>query len=165
MWLHRVLVVAWGTFHGDTWTLLVFTRGLICSTASGTLVPQPGMEPPPPALQGRLLTTGPPKKSLIMTFRSLGKELRKMLSWVDVEETIHHTFLTSGAASTYLGFCGSQHNTAVLCVKNKGHPKGVILDSKPDQTDMSRNSLKFKPNTKQFVSFQIGASQVILVSI
>ena len=129
------------------------------------LVPQPGMEPPPPALQGRFLTTGPPKKSLIMTFRSLGKELRKMLSWVDVEETIHHTFLTSGAASTYLGFCGSQHNTAVLCVKNKGHPKGVISDSKPDQTDMSRNSLKFKWNTKQFVSSQIGASQVILVSI
>ena len=43
-----------------------------------------------------------------------------------------------------LGFCSSRHNTAGLCVKNKGHPNGVISDTKPDQIDMSRNSLTFK---------------------
>ena len=32
--------------------------------ACGILVPQPGMEPMSPALEGRFLTTGPPGKSL-----------------------------------------------------------------------------------------------------
>ena len=29
-----------------------------------TLVPWPGIEPAPPALEGRILTTGPPEESL-----------------------------------------------------------------------------------------------------
>ena len=37
--------------------------GNTCSTACGILVPQPGMEPVSSALQGRFLTTGPPRKS------------------------------------------------------------------------------------------------------
>ena len=31
---------------------------------NGILVPQPGIEPRPPALEGEVLTTGPPGKSL-----------------------------------------------------------------------------------------------------
>ena len=34
-----------------------------CSMAGGIFVPQPGIEPMSPALQGRFLTTGPPGKS------------------------------------------------------------------------------------------------------
>ena len=32
--------------------------------ARGILVPQPGIEPTPPALEGKILTTGPPGRSL-----------------------------------------------------------------------------------------------------
>ena len=31
--------------------------------ACGTLAPQPGVKPAPPALEGKFLTTGPPRKS------------------------------------------------------------------------------------------------------
>ena len=40
----------WGVFFGHK--------------ACGILDPQPGMEPPSPALEGEVLTTGPPGKSL-----------------------------------------------------------------------------------------------------
>ena len=36
--------------------------GLSCSMACGILVPQPGIEPSFPALEGKFLTTGPPGK-------------------------------------------------------------------------------------------------------
>ena len=39
-----------------------------CSVACGILVPQPGIEPTSPALQGIFLTTGPPGKSLLLTY-------------------------------------------------------------------------------------------------
>ena len=32
--------------------------------ACGILAPQPGIQPPPPALEGEVLTAGPPRKSL-----------------------------------------------------------------------------------------------------
>ena len=35
--------------------------------ASGILVPRPGTEPAPSALEGEVLTTGPPGKSLLGT--------------------------------------------------------------------------------------------------
>ena len=48
--------------------------------ACGILASQPGMEPKPPALEGKLLTTGLPGKSLLrvvysvkMSFRNTGK--------------------------------------------------------------------------------------------
>ena len=43
---------------------LVTAHGLSCAAAGGILVPHLGIEPAPPALQGRFLTTGPPGKSL-----------------------------------------------------------------------------------------------------
>ena len=43
--------------------LVVAAHGLSCSAACGILVPQPGIEPASPGLQGGFLTTGPPGKS------------------------------------------------------------------------------------------------------
>ena len=45
---------------------LVAACGLSCPAACEILVPQPGMEPMSPALKGGFLTTGPPKKSLLL---------------------------------------------------------------------------------------------------
>ena len=42
---------------------LVEARGLSCPKACGILVPQPGIEPTSPALEGRFFTTGLPGKS------------------------------------------------------------------------------------------------------
>ena len=59
MWLHWVSAAAC--------KILVAEHGLSsCGTqamACGILVPQPGIKPMSPALQGRFLTTGPPGKS------------------------------------------------------------------------------------------------------
>ena len=59
--------------------LKTFASGLNCamqdlfsfSEACGIIVPQPGIEPTFPALQGRFLTTGPAGKSLYMSFLHL----------------------------------------------------------------------------------------------
>ena len=62
IWLHGIIVVACRilvTAHG----LLSVVCRLSCSVARGTLVPQPGLEPKSPALEGGLLTTGSPGKS------------------------------------------------------------------------------------------------------
>ena len=42
---------------------MVAAHGLTCPGAGGILVPQPGVEPASPALEGRLFTPGPPGKS------------------------------------------------------------------------------------------------------
>ena len=47
--------------------LFVLPQGATCEI----LVPQSGIELPPPVLEGRVLTTGPPKKSLPMIFNSI----------------------------------------------------------------------------------------------
>ena len=43
--------------------LVVVMHGLICPTAGGILVPQSGIQPESPALEGGLLTTGPSGKT------------------------------------------------------------------------------------------------------
>ena len=40
--------------------------------ACGILAPTPGFEPAPPALEGEVLTTGPPGKSLLIPFNKIG---------------------------------------------------------------------------------------------
>ena len=58
----------------DTWDLslpcagfsLVAAHALSCPAACGILVPQPGVEPTFPALEGGFFTTGPPERSLIL---------------------------------------------------------------------------------------------------
>ena len=42
---------------------VVAVHSLSCPEECGILVPQPGTEPPPLALEGRFLTPGPPGKS------------------------------------------------------------------------------------------------------
>ena len=41
---------------------VVVVHGFSCPMAHGILVPRPGVEPVPPVLAGRFLTTGPPGK-------------------------------------------------------------------------------------------------------
>ena len=43
---------------------VVVAHGLSCPMACGILVPQPGMEPMSPTLEGKILTTRPPGRSL-----------------------------------------------------------------------------------------------------
>ena len=46
----------------------VVVHGIGCSTAYGILVPQPGIKPAPPEMQGRFLTIGPPGKFVCTYF-------------------------------------------------------------------------------------------------
>ena len=50
---------------------LVVALGLSCPVACGILVPQPGIEPESPALEGGFLTTRPPGKSIVKVFNDL----------------------------------------------------------------------------------------------
>lgn len=66
IWLHQVLIVAWGLFAvGAGFSLVEELRlssywGLHCHTALEILVLGPEIRLVSPALQGRFLTTGPP---------------------------------------------------------------------------------------------------------
>ena len=58
--------IVWGTQplslrHASS---VVVARGLSCAAACGILVPQPGIKPTSPALEGGFFTTGPPRRSL-----------------------------------------------------------------------------------------------------
>ena len=48
---HRVFTASWGIFPCSTWTLAVALWLSSCAEACGNLVPQPGIEPTPPALK------------------------------------------------------------------------------------------------------------------
>ena len=63
------ILAALGLRYG-TWASLVVALGLSCPSACGILVPQPGIEPASPALEGGFLTTGPPGKSVSSVFYS-----------------------------------------------------------------------------------------------
>ena len=70
IWLRRVLVVACviflvvcGLSSCGTWAPVVAACQLSFPVVCGILVPQPGIEPASPALEGRFLTTLPPGKS------------------------------------------------------------------------------------------------------
>ena len=52
------------------WACFVFYCFWLCHEACGILVPWPGIEPAPSALKGKVLTTGPPGKSLKYIFWS-----------------------------------------------------------------------------------------------
>ena len=60
-----------GAVHGT----VVVADGLSCPEAGVILAPQPGAESELLALEGRLLTTGPPVKSLV-------KDLEMRSSWL-----------------------------------------------------------------------------------
>ena len=96
--LHWVLVLSYESFvaahrfSSCDASSVVVTRGISCSSTCGILVPQPGIKPVSPALQGRFLTTGPPGKSLIHIVvqqtltqyckaTTLKKKKKKMVFW------------------------------------------------------------------------------------
>ena len=60
------LVVAHGLWNTGS---VVVARGLRCTAACGILVPQPGIKPVSPALEGRFFTARPPGKCL--SYRNL----------------------------------------------------------------------------------------------
>ena len=62
----RGIVLCGGALTLQQWRTgsVVVPCELICSQACGILIPQPGIEPLLPALQGRFATTAPPAKSL-----------------------------------------------------------------------------------------------------
>ena len=66
----------------SSWTLVVVMHGLSCSVACGILVPQPEIKPSSPALKGKFLTPGPPRKSLNQLLISPG--LLQCLPWGQV---------------------------------------------------------------------------------
>ena len=66
IWLPRVLVVACGIFVAAFEIFSCSRQTLSCGTWA--LVPWPGIEPRSPALDGKVLTTGPPGKSLCCIF-------------------------------------------------------------------------------------------------
>ena len=70
IWLHWILVAAQGTFSVVGGLLSALACGLSCPQGCGVLVPQPGVEPGSPALEGRFLATEPPEKSLTFRFRA-----------------------------------------------------------------------------------------------
>ena len=57
------VVVARGLCSFQLVASLVAALGLSCPAACGILVPQSGIEPTSPALEGRFFTTGPPGRS------------------------------------------------------------------------------------------------------
>lgn len=70
-----------GIFRGGTQTLQSQHAGSVvagckfsCPVAYGISDPQPGVEPASPALQGRVLATGPPWKSLDVNFLNTPKQ-------------------------------------------------------------------------------------------
>ena len=67
LWPSNSLVEAHRLWNKQTHQLLhmdslVVAQGLSCSKTCGILVPQPGLKTKSPALQGRFLTTGQPRK-------------------------------------------------------------------------------------------------------
>ena len=49
--------------------------------ACGILAPRPGIEPSPPALEGEVLTTGPPGKSLYWVSLVVFLEIKKVIEY------------------------------------------------------------------------------------
>ena len=58
---------------------------LSCFVPCRILVPQPGLEPMSPALQGGFLTTGPPGKSLRQTFISIAFTVEFLINFESSE--------------------------------------------------------------------------------
>ena len=70
---------------------LVVACQLTCSAACGISVPQPGIEPVFPALQGRVLPPGPRGKSLGMIFENVRGRVEFPL-FLHVEIQLSHIF-------------------------------------------------------------------------
>ena len=65
--LYWVLTVT-QDLHCSSWASLVVAHGLSCLVVCGVLVPQPGIKPTSPALEGRFLATGPPYSLIVSSY-------------------------------------------------------------------------------------------------
>ena len=89
IWLRQVFVEVRGIFCCSARASLQLWRpgsrvhGLSCPVARGILVPQPGLEPVSPSLEGGFLTTEPPGKSWSLRYC---KKIYMLLSLKNVGE-------------------------------------------------------------------------------
>ena len=60
----RLCFVAWGFSTWDIWASIVVAHGFSCLLECGIFIPQPGIDPTPPVLEGRFFTIEPLEKSL-----------------------------------------------------------------------------------------------------
>ena len=89
-----------GTRASECTGSVAAARGLGCHTACGILVPQPGIEPVSPALEGRFLTTGPLGKSQRQHYLLL---FHKYLKKIEIFEKIKRGSCTNNAHSFLSG--------------------------------------------------------------
>ena len=75
--MHGVLVVTHWVLVFNMGASLVAIHELTGPLACEILVPQPGIEPVSPALQGRFVTAGPPGKTLLGNLNGEGVERRR----------------------------------------------------------------------------------------
>ena len=77
------LILAALGLHCSAWASLVVAHRHSCLEACGILVPQLGIKPTSPELEGGFLTTGPPGKSLsqffFLSFCAVSSEVRIVL--------------------------------------------------------------------------------------
>ena len=69
--------------------------------AYGILAPGPGIEPIPPALEGKVLTTGPPRKSPIFAFLNVNHVINKIW-WCENDEISILAYLNKVLLNTAL---------------------------------------------------------------
>ena len=60
--------------------LLFYVFRVFAHKACGILAPRPEIEPTPPALEGEVLTTGPPGKSLLVYFLNKQSTFKNQLT-------------------------------------------------------------------------------------
>ena len=75
------------------WLCQVLVSGLGCLATCGILVPQLGIKPLPPALQGRFLTTGPPGKLLDFIYFFMCHNCSFVFMYFPFQFFIFHSFL------------------------------------------------------------------------
>ena len=97
IWLHQVLVWHTGSslYHAGSFVevhrLTGYGASVTCCAARGISVPQPGIEPVFPALQGRVLPPGPRGKSLGVIFENVRGRVEFPL-FLHVEIQLSHIF-------------------------------------------------------------------------
>ena len=80
--------------------------------ASGILVPHPGIEPTPPALEGEILTTGPPGSPTRISLKSISVKPNAMLCYAKSLQscpTLCDPIDRSHQAPPSLGFSRQEH--------------------------------------------------------
>ena len=92
---------------------------LLACKACGILAPQPGTKPTTPALEGKVLTTGPPGKSLDqLDFELRTPDLKKQRQ----EEALLVVAAAASVQSTKVQQCWPHQADVAACSSLSGHP-------------------------------------------